>query len=451
MLLKEYWGRKLIITVIVFLTLAALLFWFAGRLPDLSEASGGKDAAESVRQEKKVRLRFMNWDSSDKVTREKLEKALKEFGERFPHIEVVSISVPFYEYQEQLIRQTSNGTDPDIIQLTGYWPTLLGNIGALEPLDNYCGEDRLLDFYSGEGVQTCKIKGVLYSLPFSFNPYGLWYNKNLLKNAGIQYPPKTIEELDVQLDILKRQFPDAYGIGLDLTRTEHALTTNWPIFFSFGATNLLVDIRNPGFSSKEAMRAVEWIKRIAKARLTPDGVKTDILREKMANGQIAFKIDGPELRGVIQGKSKSADYQENLFDRAFGVVPVPMASGYKSVALASTCSFGISSRSKYKREAWELVKFIAREGSASKSYVIPSGYIPSLRSAIDNNAVELNNPSTHIFLSEIIPVSKSIHYSPRFSESSMIIIDGMRRIFAGADTESVCKEMDLQLRQLLNE
>ena len=171
----------------------------------------------------------------------------------------------------------------------------------------------------------------------------------------------------------------------------------------------------------------------------------------MAKGEIVFKVDGPDLRGVIQSKSISTDYKGNLFERAFGVVPVPMAHGLKSINIDNNYSLGISQRSVCKEEAWELIKFLLKDESSIKNYLIPSGYIPSIRSTIDNNAVEFNTPFSQAFITDIIPQSRSINYSPKFYESSMIIIDGMNKILSGADTTLLCEEINTQLRQLFNE
>jgi multiple sugar transport system substrate-binding protein len=398
----------------------------------------------------KVRLRFMNWDTSDKVTRYNLEKALKEFMDKNPRIEVVNISVPFYEYQEQLIRQTSDGSDPDIIQLTGYWPSLLGSRGVLEKLDERAEELGMPGFVSENSLDTCKYRGSLYSIPFSINPYGLWYNKYLLRSAGISGPPETIEELVMQLEKIKNALPDKYGIGIDTTMTEHALTTNLPFFLSFGCQGILSDSRNPGFDSESAVKAVEWFKTVINGRYTPDGVKTDILREKMAKGEIVFKVDGPELRGIIQGKSKNSDYKGKLFDRAFGVVPVPPSRGIERTAVMCTYSYGISARSKYKQEAWELIDFLVRNEDSARSYLLPSGYIPAYGSMLNRGAEELENPSAEEFMEKIAPVSKSINYNNKFSEASIIIIDGIKRAVDGMDAAAACGEIDRMLRELFN-
>lgn len=444
--------RTPFIIFISFILIAALAsgiyFSSNGLFPNYGHETGLKKSSSGI-GEKKIRLRFLNWDSSEKFTREKLEKAIKAFTDKHPNIEIDNITIPFYEYQEQLIRQTSDGNDPDLIQLYGSQPSILANKGVLEPMDVHFDKVKSLDFLSNGILSTCKYKGTLYSIPFSLNPLGLWYNKNLLKRAGIKEPPKTLEELTSQLEIIKKELPDVYGIGIDTTRTDYSMMSIWPIFVSFGTGSSMMDPQNPEFSSRNAVEAFKWLKTVVNGKYTPEGVKTNVLRENMAKEQIVFKIDEPGLRGIIQ--SLRMEFKGNLFDRAFSVVPVPSSGGAAAFNVANTYSLGITGRSSYKDEALEFIKYITGDEGSVKNYIVSSGYIPSLRSSIDNNLVELDNPTTYRFLSDIIPASRYMTYSPKFIESSMIVLDGMQKIFSGADLADTCSAIDAHLRQLSNE
>ena len=441
--------------VSVVLGLAAYLS-NSGAIPLFGTKRGGGGSVAS--EEKKVQLKFMNWDSAEKSSRENLERALKEFSKKHPDIEVVKITVPFTEYQEQLIRQTSNGDDPDVIQLNGNWPVLLAKRGVLQEMDGYPEEQKINpDFYSAETVETCKYNGKLYSIPYCMNAYGLWYNKNLLKRAGIQEPPHTIEELTEQLGVIRRELPfiekpkpmDVYGIGLDLTRTAYAFEANWPLFKSFGVTVPLGEFASTTVNNERFLNALKWYKMLIDRKYSPDGVRTNVLREMMANEQIVFKVDNPGLKGVIQNINPG--FGGNLFDRTFGVVPLPAAEKLRTDSTVDAYSLGISSRSRNKDAAWKFVRFILEDEASVRNYLIPSGYIPSMRSVINNNAVELNSASTHVFLNDIIPGSKHMVYTPRYSETSMIILDGMQKIFAGSDINATFKEMDSLLNELSDE
>lgn len=411
---------------------------------------------DSKNGEEKVRLVFMNWDSSEKATRQNLEMAINEYGLEHPDIEIVNMSIPLYEYQEQLIKQTSIGNDPDIIQFDGNWPALLGDKNVLEPLDDYFAKDKNdLDFFYGEVLKSCKYKGTLYSIPYCMNFYGLWYNKNLLKMIDIQEPPKSMEELAIHLEKIKSELPnikkpkpvDVYGIGLDITRTEYAFSVNWPIFDSFGVQEPLSQYWGTEANGKRMINALKWFKTAHDEKFSPEGVKTNMLREMMANEQIVYKVDSPGLRGTIQ--KINPGFAGNLFDRTFGVVPVPPAKGIISSTVVNTYSLGISARCKHKEKAWEFIKFISKDKKSVQNYTIPSGYIPSLTSVLNNNAVELNNSSTHVFLNDLLPESKMMTFGPGFSESGLAIMDGMQKVYSGTEPTVVLKEVNEMISQII--
>lgn len=459
--MKFLFNKKAISTIFcLFLVVLILVltYTFYPKALNKTNSTLKYEKSTSISEEKKVRLTFMNWDSSEKSTRQNLDRALKEFGTEHQDIEIVNITVPLYEYQEQLIKQTSDGDDPDIIQLDGNWASLLGNKGVLEPLDDYGVKDKSeFDFLTDEVLETCKYKNTIYSIPFCLNAYGLWYNKNLLNKVNIKEPPKSIEELILNLKKIKAELPfidkpkpvDVYGIGLDLTRNENAFTINWPIFLSFGVRDPLSSYWDTDANKARTKKALDWFKLVTREKYSPEGVRTNILREMMANEQIAYKIDGPGLRGAIQ--SINPAFNGNLFDRTFGVIPMPASVGSGKSSLLNTYSLGISRRSKNKEKALEFLKYMLKDKRLVQNYAIPSGYIPSLTSTINNNAVELNYASSHVYINDILPTAEKITYGPRFSESALVFMDGLQKITSGANTDSTLNEMNAILGQITDQ
>jgi multiple sugar transport system substrate-binding protein len=80
------------------------------------------------------------------------------------------------------------------------WNPVLGEYaadGSLDPMNPYLtGTSAGLEKWEYPiALQAGVYKGKLYAIPMSMNSYALFYNKQLLKAAGIMSPPKTLAQL----------------------------------------------------------------------------------------------------------------------------------------------------------------------------------------------------------------------------------------------------------------
>lgn len=94
----------------------------------------------------------------------------------------------------------TNGTAPDIFAGADTENDVAK--GRLLPVSELIGGDELIDKYKDylrEGLE--KVDGKVYSIPYGFTTYGLIYNKDMFKAAGIvdengeAKPPKTLSEM----------------------------------------------------------------------------------------------------------------------------------------------------------------------------------------------------------------------------------------------------------------
>jgi multiple sugar transport system substrate-binding protein len=90
----------------------------------------------------------------------------------------------------------------------------------------------------------CTYQGKQYCYPIGTNSIGLFYNKAMLKAAGLQ-PPTTWAEL--QADAKKLTKALVYGVAFDATANEQSTWQLEPFFWSNGAELSKVD--TPAFQS----------------------------------------------------------------------------------------------------------------------------------------------------------------------------------------------------------
>ena len=126
-----------------------------------------------------------------------LNQMVTEFNRTHPTIHVTESNIPSATGDAKLLSEISAGDPPDVFT---EWNPVLGEYaadGSIQPLTPY-----LTGKYAGLEKWEYPIakdgglyKGTLYALPMSMNSWALYYNKSLMKAAGIAAPPTTLAQL----------------------------------------------------------------------------------------------------------------------------------------------------------------------------------------------------------------------------------------------------------------
>ena len=126
-----------------------------------------------------------------------LNQMVNEFNSTHPTIHVTESNIPSATGDAKLLSEIAAGDPPDVFT---EWNPVLGEYaadGTIQPLTPY-----LTGTYAGLekweypiALQGGQYKGTLYALPMSMNSWALYYNKSMLKAAGISAPPTTLAQL----------------------------------------------------------------------------------------------------------------------------------------------------------------------------------------------------------------------------------------------------------------
>lgn len=384
--------------------------------------------AEASMEEEQIVLRFANWATAEDATRAIFQKAIDEFKQTHPNVEIELIALPFDQVRPQLITMSAGGNPPDIVQLNGAWPHELGQLGVLRDLREFADEAYLADNYQG-GLDAGTYNGTLYAVPIGLTPHGLWWNKTLFEQAGLdpETPPQTMAELNEVMATLKANLPeDVYPIGIDTTKIDYALTGFWPWMLTEGARPLYdgqVDFTDPATE-----KAFEWLDMVVEKGYTPIGQQIKEERELMAKGKVVMKLDGPYLAGIL--RNLNSDYEGDALYENFGVTSVPVGDNGEAVTLADLHQIGISTQTKHPELAWEFIEFFNTNEVALEEYTMTSGLVPALKSQIEkySDTPYLDNPISQGFINDVIPTMIGGPYDATYGSASQFIIQGMQEV-----------------------
>jgi multiple sugar transport system substrate-binding protein len=237
------------------------------------------------------------------------------------------------------------------------------------------------------------------ALPLLSDAYGLYYNKDAFKAAGISGPPKTMSEFDADAVKLTHQSGDTYsqlGFMPDYHFYESTIThfaAQWsPTYFSADGTSNVAN--DAGLKA-----AFEWQKGLVDklggySRL--EKYRTSFGDEFSNNnafmtGQVAMIIDGEWRAGMIDDSDSKVNY---------GVAPFPvpdsMAAQYGKGYITGTI-VGIARASAKQNAAWEFVKYLTSNTDAVVNFANAINNVPSTTAALASPKVN-QDPNFQSFI-----------------------------------------------------
>ncbi|MFE5845267.1 extracellular solute-binding protein [Streptomyces niveus] len=257
------------------------------------------------------------WDTSTVGSEDKVFKKLAEdFEAKHKGVDVKYVNVPFGEAQNKFKNAAGSGSGaPDVIRSEVAWTPEFADLGYLAPLDGTPALKDEKDFVPQAAAST-KYDGKTYAVPQVIDSLGIFYNKKLFKDAGVEVP-RTIDELKTVSKTIK----DKTGKTGMYLRGDDAY---WFLSFLYGEGGDLVDAKGKTVTvdSPAGVKAMEVVKDLVDS----GAAKTDAT-DGWENMQAAFK--GGDVAMMINGPWAIADtYAGPQFkDKAnLGVAPVPAGS-----------------------------------------------------------------------------------------------------------------------------
>jgi len=161
-----------------------------------SSSSGGSGGAASTDKTPVTITLRHPWTGDEKKL---FEQALVGFHQKYPWITVKAIGYPDSDtFDQQIVIKTINAGDPPDAFLS-FGPDYVGQYCANDlwiDLSDYMKADGLsINDFAPAAISYTNYDGKQCALPSLTDAFGLYYNKDMFKAAGISEPPKTMTEL----------------------------------------------------------------------------------------------------------------------------------------------------------------------------------------------------------------------------------------------------------------
>ena len=185
-----------------------------------------QDAEETTTGEAEAVTIWYYWETEGHQVA--LDQVIQDYNAFQGNYQVTAKYVPFADFKKQLSIGASADELPDIAILDSPDHASYVEMGIFEDLT---GKFDVGSYYEG-AVNSCTVDGNLYGVPFGVNCLALYYNEDMLKEAGREVP-STWDEL---MDTAKALTTDSVtGLALCSVQNEEGTFNFVPWLWSTGA------------------------------------------------------------------------------------------------------------------------------------------------------------------------------------------------------------------------
>jgi len=289
-----------------------------------------------------VTLRLMGWASSPEEDR-LLNDVLAEFMTQHPSIQVKFEPVP--EYATKLQTDLAAGTAAAVFYADSLLAPDLMKRGLLMELDPLIERDKVdvADFYSPL-LGAFQWQGKTYGLPKDWSSLALVWNVERAREAGIDRPPATWDELRSAAAALTR------GTQMFGAVTPPELPRLGAFIYQAGGRLVSDDRSRMALNSPEGLQALELYYGLYRDghATTPADTGTQWPGDTFAKGRAALVFEGNWIFPFLKKDAPTL---------GFGIAELP-AGPKGNGTFAFTVSYSVNARSQHAEAAWRLVRYL---------------------------------------------------------------------------------------------
>lgn len=344
------------------LAASALAFSLAACAPPSTGGNTNPTPEESASDGGRTKVRILQWWANEQGW-DTLNGIKAAFEEANPDVELVIEDLPYNQAHDAIVTQNLAGEAPDIIVSQAAWLVEFARAGIIAPIDDY------LDDTVRSGIDPSMLTtydGHNWGVPTARNGVAMFYNEDILKEAGVDVPTTWDEMLAAAPKIAKT---GKYALTGNLASEPPSQITYevWPLILQAGG-NLLKDGK-PAFNSPAGVAALEYLKKLYDGDkwVTPGALAATETqkRENFVAGNTAFMYDSPAGINIVRKGNP---------ELKFGTAPMP--AGVVSGTVMQGTQLTLAAQGKAKDKAWKFLAWVS-SAEGSEKWASSLGFFPS--------------------------------------------------------------------------
>jgi raffinose/stachyose/melibiose transport system substrate-binding protein len=328
------------------------------------------------------------WDQNTEGGSDQAQRELNSaFEKKYPNVTINRVARSFSDLKTTLKLALSSDNPPDVVQANQGYPDMGAFVkaGLLRPVDDYAGLYGWRAYYPSGQLKLNSFtadgktwqSGDLYGISQTGELVGLYYNRSVLRRAGISGPPTTLRQLSEDMAKVKATgaLPLSYG---DVEKSPGIHLYGFTLSALAGAKKPDDLVRSAGYAwtDAEPVQAAtilrDWQQ---KGYLTPgaNGVARDAAVSSFGRGGAAFMITGTWYQAPMESSSAGKDIGFTALTPPDSTTPVTMGGQ----GLAWT----ITTKSAHADAAAAYIDFVA--GRSAGDILVKTGNLPAVVPAGD--------------------------------------------------------------------
>lgn len=338
------------------------------------------------------------------------------------NIEVVPWDVLF----QKLTTDITGGANADLSIIGTRWLIDFASEDLVQPLDDLISDD-LRERFVPAFLEPSIMDGQLLGLPVAASARAMYYNTDLMEQAGVESVPENWEELAAAAEAISALGDDIYGYGLQGAEIETDVYYYYSLWSHGG--NLITEEGTSGLGTQAAVDAANMYKDLIDSGVTQPGV-TSYSREDVQNlfkqGRVGFMITAPFLATQIANEVPDLNY---------GVAAIPAGPDGDRGTYGVTDSIIMFSNSPNQEEAAAFLDFVFGHDWRVR-FDSGEGFLPVTTSVAEDPAFA-EDPVLSVFTS-LLPTARFAPTISGWEEIAAIASDAMQSIYLDqGDAESV--------------
>ncbi len=325
-------------------------------------------------------------------------------------VETELMLIESVQYDDHFTAMLASNDLPDVLAMNSIELKFKEQYGVFAPLDDYLSSEvradfdsKLLEVFTGED-------GNLYGLPYSYNVMALFYNRDLLEEAGIEVT-ESFEEFFVNSFVFAERGTPALMVNLNSTYL-------FPFFYS--ARGTLYENGAPVLYNEGNVFAMNLFTEMYQV----GGMQTSEQSEHTSSFEAFQQGNVPFIVALSAAANDFAQYD----DLNFGVAPIPYINNPASMFYSE--AYVASNNSSYPNAAAGLMLYLT-EAQQVMDMVSYSGQTPARRSA--HSEYFSLYPELEA-VPEILPSATHFYFGENHVEFISLAIDAIALSITGEGT-----------------
>lgn len=271
---------------------------------------------------------------------------IQKFEQQNPGLKVQVTDLTWASGHEKIVIAFGSNSAPDVLELGSDWVPEFVHQKVL--YDMTAEVDSVKTFY--RMWEPALKDSSIYGFPWILDTRVLFYNKDLLKRAGLDPERKPLIWQDLLSAVQKIHDPQnkIYGFGANSAERHRLYKKFLPFLWGNNGLILSPDGKQCWINTKQGREALEFYVSLTKSGLIDTQLRLD---EAFRQGKIGFVISGGWLLEQIRKNEPDLNF-------GVGLMPRPKAETGFPASFAGGEYLVINQKSKHTQEAMKFVRFL---------------------------------------------------------------------------------------------